>query len=105
MSLEDFAEITQRVIRKNGFEQFSPTLCLPEQKHISVLEGILEEEQPKIRSISLSWARERAKGEEFLLALRENERSFRIIRSCKDEISEKVFPVRTSSDRPFWRRS
>ncbi len=94
MLLEDFAEITQRVIRKDGFDGFLPTLCLPEQKHITVLEGVPDEKQPEIRSISLEWARRKAgEQEEFLLALREDEASFRIIRSFRGEICERVFPV------------
>jgi hypothetical protein len=94
MRLEDFAEITQRVIRKDGFDGFLPTLCLPEQKHITVLEGVPDEKQPEIRSISLEWARRKAgEQEEFLLAFREDEASFRIIRSFRGEICERVFPV------------
>jgi len=94
MRLEDFAEITQRVIRKDGFDGFLPTLCLPERNHVAVLEGVPEEKRPEIRSISLAWARDQAaEQEEFLLALREDEASFRVIRSYKGEIYERVFPV------------
>jgi hypothetical protein len=94
MRLEDFAETTQRVIRKDGFDGFLPTLCLPERDHIAVLEGVPEEKQPHIRSISLAWARDKATDqEEFLLAFREDDASFRVIRSYRGEISERVFPV------------
>jgi len=94
MCLEDFAEITQRIIRKDGFDDFLPTLCLPERQHIAVLEGVPEEKQQEIRSVSLAWARDKATGqEEFLIAFREDEESFRIIRSFRGEISERVFPV------------
>ncbi|GMV79068.1 MAG: hypothetical protein AMXMBFR7_02520 [Planctomycetota bacterium] len=94
MRLEDFAEITQRIIHKDGFAAFLPTLCLPEQKHISVLEGVPEEKQPEIRSIALAWARRHVgEQEEFLLAVREDGSSFRIIRCFCGEISERVFSV------------
>ena len=94
MHLEDFAEITQRVIQKDGFDGFLPTLCLPERQHITVLEGVPEDRQPEIRSVSLAWARDKAtEQEEFLLAFREDEASFRVIRSYRGEISERVFPV------------
>ena len=93
MRLEDFAEITQRVIRKDGFDGFLPTLCLPEQKHITVLEGVPDEKQPEIRSISLEWARRKAGEQEFLVAFREDGVSFRVIRSFRGELDERVFPV------------
>jgi len=94
MHLEEFAEITQRVIRRDGFDGFLPTLCLPESRHVVVLEGFPDEKQPEIRSISLEWARDKAGGQdEFLLAFKEDEESFRIIRSFRGEISERVFPV------------
>jgi len=94
MTIEDFAEITQRVIRKDGFDGFMPTLCLPERKHITVLEGVPDEKQSEMRSISLALARRRADAqEEFLLAFREDDVSFRIIRSFRGKICERVFPV------------
>lgn len=94
MRLEDFAKITQRIIQKDGFDGFLPTLCLPERQHITVLEGVPEEKQPEIRSISLAWAKDKATGqEEFLLAFREGGVSFRVIRSFRGELDERVFPV------------
>ncbi|MCO5052544.1 MAG: hypothetical protein M9920_09590 [Verrucomicrobiae bacterium] len=94
MRLEDFAEITQRIIQKDGFDGFLPTLCLPERRHITVLEGVPDEKQPELRSISLAWAKDKATGEEeFLLAFREDSVSFRVIRSFRGELDERVFPV------------
>lgn len=94
MRLEDFAEITLRAIHKDGFHGFLPTLCLPERQHIAVLEGVPEQKQIDIRAVSLTWAKERAtEQEEFLLAFREDDVSFRVIRSFRGEISERVFPI------------
>jgi hypothetical protein len=94
MRLEDFAEITKRAIQKDGFDGFLPTLCLPERQHIAGLEGVPEEKQPEIRSLSLAWAKDKAtEQEESLLAFRENDASFRVIRSFRGEISERVFPI------------
>jgi hypothetical protein len=94
MQLDDFADSTKRVIRKDGFEGFLPTLYLPQQYHIMVLEGVPPEKQSEIRTIALEWARDKAADEqEFLLAFREDEASFRVIQSLNGELSEKVFPA------------
>jgi hypothetical protein len=98
VSIEDFAEITRRVIRKNGFDDFMPTLCLPEQKHITVLEGVPEGKRSEMRTISLELAQRRAdRKEEFLLAFREDDSSFRIVRRFKGKIRERVFSVPNSN--------
>lgn len=94
MRLEDFAEITQRVIRKEGFDGFLPTLCLPEQKHLTVLEGVPEGRPPEMRSLVLAWARRNAGDQqEFLVAFREGNLSFRIVRSLGGVLEERVFVI------------
>lgn len=40
MTIDDFIAMTQRIIEKDGFDGYLPTLVLPARNHISVLEGI-----------------------------------------------------------------
>lgn len=44
MNIENFASITRNVIRENGFEEFQPTVCLPERKDVRSLAGVPRDE-------------------------------------------------------------
>lgn len=80
MDIDDFAKITQRIIANKGFDDYLPTLCLPERQHVMVLEGIPMEKLLHIREIALTWADEKAKpGEEYFLAYKEDTNRFRIV--------------------------
>lgn len=91
MDIEAFAEMTKRVIREDGIDAFLPTLCLPELRQLSVLEGVPEEELSRLRAVSIEWAKSKAKGQhEFLLAFPESDGTIRVIRSFRGEIQEKT---------------
>jgi hypothetical protein len=93
MEIQQFAEMTWRVIEKDRFADYQPTLCLPAQRHVTALAGIPAEEGANIRTISLNWAIKTAdQDEEFLLAFKETEASFRIIRRNEGQFFEDVFP-------------
>src|SRR5579859_4291882 len=94
MTLDDFATITPRVIQRDGFNGYLPTVCFPARDHIIVLEGVPEEKEPQIRDIALAWARDEAQGEEeYLLAYKEDSDHFRIVRKSSDQHEERVFAV------------
>lgn len=40
MTLHDFAQMTIRVIRKRGIDNYLPTIILPEERHIRAIRGI-----------------------------------------------------------------
>ena len=108
MEIIDFAEVTYGVLKDTPFEEYIPTLCLPdgESMKIHALEGIPEEEEDNMRSIVLDWATETARAdEEFLVAYRDGVDHFRIIRRYKGEIREALFPAKPAdpvshSERP-----
>jgi hypothetical protein len=94
MEIAQFSEMTQNVIEGTPFEEYIPTLCLPEQNKVMALEGIPEEEESNLRQISLDWAVECANDEEeFLVAFRDGPEHFRIIRRFQGALSEALFPA------------
>ncbi|MBA4147480.1 MAG: hypothetical protein H0X66_05140 [Verrucomicrobia bacterium] len=94
MTIDDFASITRRIIERDGFDGYLPTLCLPSRRHIAVLEGVPDEQQKEIRRIALAWAADKAKAdEEFLLAFKEDADHFRVIRRFRGQDEEQVFRV------------
>jgi hypothetical protein len=40
MTIDDFIAMTRRIIAKDGFEEYLPTLMLPQRRHVTVLEGL-----------------------------------------------------------------
>ena len=94
MEIPDFAEITQNVIDGTPFEEFLPTLCLPARNQIKALQGIPAEEEKNVREIVLDWALNLAHAdEEFLVAFRDGNSHFRIIRRHQGETHEALFPA------------
>lgn len=92
MEIDAFAQITYRVLRSTPFEEYQPTLCLPERKNILTLSGIPKEKEDQIREISLSWANQKAKAEEeYLIAYREGAKHFRIIRRFHGKFEEALY--------------
>jgi hypothetical protein len=88
-----FAEITYRVLANTPLSEFAPTVCFPERRQIQTLSGVPPEEEERMRDISLEWAASKAKGgEEFLVAFRDGNACFRIIRSYQGELHEALFP-------------
>ena len=87
-----FAEITRRVISKDGFDGYLPTLCLPERKHITVLEGIPPEKLGCVREIAIEWAAKKAGPDgEFFLAYKEDAERFRIVHRFNGGTEERLF--------------
>jgi len=92
MTIDEFATITLRIIKRDGFDEYLPTLCLPAQRLVAVLEDVPDENQKDIRRIALKWAAEKAEAnEEFLLAFKVDSHHFRIIRRFHGRNEERVF--------------
>ncbi len=95
LDIAAFAEITRRVIEKDGFDGYLPTLCVPARKHMSVLEGIPIEKLGQLRDIALSWAERKAGADvEFFLAYKEDAERFRIVHRFSDGTEERLFSAR-----------
>ncbi len=93
MEIQDFADVTYQVLRDTPLEKYIPTLCLPERGEIHALQGVPAKEEDRIRDHALSWAQSTARdGEEFLVAFRDGEKFFRIIRRADGELREALFP-------------
>ena len=98
MDIAAFAEITYQVLRTTPLESYIPTLCLPEQGAIHALQGVPPEEEIRIREIALNWAESTAaENEEFLVAYRDGDGYFRIIRRCDGKLQEALYPGRKPS--------
>lgn len=94
MTIDDFAVMTKRIIAKEGFEGYLPTLCFPARRHLMVLEGIPEQKQSDTRRIAFEWALDAGQAdEEFLLAFKEDADHFRIIRRNTGQYEDKLFQV------------
>ena len=93
MDIPAFAEITYSVLKDTPLKDYIPTLCLPERSAILALQGIPEEEEPRIRDIALDWAESTAtEGEEYLVAYRDGDGYFRIIRRHEGLLKEALYP-------------
>ena len=89
-AIETYAGITRRVIARNGFADFSPTVLYPRRKKILTLVGVPTDVD--IESVSLEWAvRNSEEQEEFLLAFKLNESEFAVIRSTAAARDKEIF--------------
>ena len=94
MDIPAFAEITYRVMEKTPLSELLPTLCLPARRHILSLTGVPKDEAD-VRSVALDWAESKAEvDEEFLVAFRDGEHHFRIVRRAGGKIDDALYPER-----------
>lgn len=79
MTTNEFAVITNRVIAKEGFEEFQPTACYPERREVKTLAGLPADIDPE--EVVLDWAfRGADNDEEFLVAFKISDDCFRVVR-------------------------
>jgi hypothetical protein len=89
-SISSFAEITRRVIARNGFDQHLPTVLYPARKYVLVLEGAPPTED--LEAVALDWARSNAVGdEESLLAFKVSATQFKVIQRQGASLDAEVF--------------
>lgn len=94
MQIDEFAAITQRIIAKDGFEDFQPTVCFPEQRSVRVLTG-LPCDQDQETSV-LEWATGIGRsGEEFLVVFKCDASHFKVVRKVHGSQECKIYAVAT----------
>ena len=95
-TLEQFAEITRNVIASEGFDDYLPTVLYPNRKSLAALEGVPP--TVNLEATAVAWATKGAIGdEEFLVAFKVSESSFKIIRRHVGYFEEGVFNVTTNA--------
>jgi hypothetical protein len=92
MTLDEFAEVTRQIVRRDGFDGFAPTACFPERAEVRVLEGLPD--GVDVEEAALSWALEKAgSAEEVLVAFRVGLEQFKIVRRAADRLEDKTYVV------------
>lgn len=92
MGIPEFAELTRRVIRKGGIDDFLPTACYPERRKIAALEGAPAEGD--MERISVEWAMQNSHpGETVLVAFRSSSAAFKVVCLRGPSREEQVFPI------------
>jgi hypothetical protein len=92
MTLDEFAETTRRVVERDGFDEYQPTLIFPARRHIMTLAGLPPDIEPE--SPVLSWASESAQDdEEFLVAFKTDATHFKVIRRTSDGTDTKTYAI------------
>jgi hypothetical protein len=86
---DTFLEATRQMIRKCGLDGFMPTLLLPSQDHLVVLDGAPEGADHA--AIARKWAASKAgPGESYMLAFRVDDARFAIVRYADGVLSEHI---------------
>jgi len=92
VTLDEFATITQRVIARDGFDEFRPTACYPARRRLAVLAGVPP--HVDIESASTTWALKNASSnEEILVAFRVSSARFKIVRIAEGFTEEGQYDV------------
>jgi hypothetical protein len=103
MEIAEFAQITQRVIAKDGFDGYLPTLALPARREINTLSGVPADVD--VEQAATEWAARHAQtGEEYLLAYKISPTQFRIVRGECRQRTQADFTVESprASDAKWW---
>jgi hypothetical protein len=95
-SIDSFAAITRRVIARDGFDAYLPTVLYPARREVLVLDGAPE--GPHLENIALRWAASGAEdSEDFLLAIKVDEQQFKVFHRSSHGIESRLFLVGTSA--------
>ncbi|MFN7988657.1 MAG: hypothetical protein U0529_14370 [Thermoanaerobaculia bacterium] len=95
-SIASFAAITRRVIARDGFDGFLPTVLYPARKVVIVLEGVPASEA--VEPIAIRWASEGAHEDEpFLLAFRVDPDHFKVFHRVGSVLTHATFAVAAES--------
>ena len=90
-SLNNFVAMTQRIIAKDGFDGYLPTLVLPARRHVAVLEGVPD--HVDVEAAARRWAEDKAGPDDFQLAYKVDARHFKAVERVAGEIEERVVAV------------
>lgn len=87
--IDEFIEITYRVIAKDGFDEYIPTMLLPISKEVLVLEDV-----PEYVNIDITvskWIERKAKnGKDFIVAYKINNNHFKVIARINGNMEERI---------------
>ena len=98
MEIQEFADVTYQVLQDTPLDQYIPTLCLPARGEIHALQGIPAQEEDRVRQHALNWAESTAReDEEYLVAFRDGDSFFRIIRRVDGSLREALYPGRKNA--------
>jgi hypothetical protein len=76
--IDQFIAMTRRIIAKDGFQDYLPTLLLPSSKDVRVLEGVPDNED--LEKVVESWAaRIAGPKEDYLAAFRFGDAHFKVL--------------------------
>lgn len=94
MELAAFAELTQKIIRDNGFDDFIPVACFPVRRELRGLDGLKPELD--VEKESIAWATSLAEQpEEFLLAFKVTATQFKVIRRLDGVLESAIYAVQS----------
>ena len=89
MTIDDFIAMKRRIIAKDGFEEYLPTLVLPDRRHVKVLEGMPLEVDAE--AASREWAaRTAGENEDYFLAFKIDPLQFKVIARLAGVEQERV---------------
>jgi len=92
MTVDDFVAMTRRVIARDGFDGYLPTLVLPARRHICVLEGMPANVDAD--TAARDWAlRDSKSNEDYFLAFKVDDRHFKAVARLDGVTSERVVVV------------
>lgn len=90
MTLDNFAELTQRIIATQGFADFQPTACFPSRREVRVLSDLPAGQDAEVSS--MDWARGLAEPDEsFLVAVKVSAVTFKVIRVAGATTESRIF--------------
>lgn len=91
-AIDDFIAMTLRIIAKDGFDDYLPTLVLPARRHISVMEGIPSEVD--VEAVARRWAEREAKSDEdYFLAFKVDGAHFKVVARLNGQVNERLATV------------
>jgi hypothetical protein len=92
MLIDQFAEITRAIIEDDGFEGFLPTLLLPQQNKVVVLDDLPAD--AAVEPIAVDWAGATAGlDQDYLLAFKLDASHFKVIARLDGERQEGLYRV------------
>ncbi len=91
--IDHFIEMTQSIIRKDGFSDYLPTLVLPQTRQIAVLEVELDGDNHE--SAAFDWISGRITSEQdFLVAFKVDAEHFKVFGRIDGQQQERLCRVR-----------
>jgi hypothetical protein len=89
MTTDDFIAMTQRIIAQDGFDDYLPTLVLPDSARLFVLEGIPPDVDHDFAA--RRWvAKKVGPGDNYFLAFKISATQFRVVVRIAGNVEERV---------------